>query len=140
MAIHLSRVKKRKLLYIDSNTHFSKLLRKIDEHYGCDLLKHNKESKVGLGLSVKSWNARDTAKWAQRVEEVDDPGEEHEDYVEMVLSIDTPEKWDWCLGVTRQGLNIRELKGAQNGTRSLGVEMWFIDEDGDQLEVGMQSR
>lgn len=110
-------------LHLDSSTSFHKLLSEIGKLYEQDIVDENGVLTVGLGMSIKTWNEKDTLRWLKKI--VASMGEEvEEDYIEMVVSVDTPEKWAWALGVARQGLKNRV--DPEMMPKIVGVEMWLV--------------
>jgi len=133
VTIHLSNSTKKELLHIDSEIEYKTLLRRIGAHYDCNIVGEDGTSAVGLGLSTKAWNGPDTRKWAQKLEALEDLDDQDEEYMEMILSVDTASKWAWCLGIARQALKVRGLTSSE--MRRVGVEMWLINEEGDNFSV-----
>ncbi|KAF8439641.1 hypothetical protein BGX38DRAFT_1206928, partial [Terfezia claveryi] len=128
VTIHLSNSTKKELLHIDSEIKYKTLLRRIGAHYEYNIVAEDGTSTVGLGLSTKAWNSPDTREWAQKLEALEDLNAQGEEYMEMILSVDTEVKWEWYLGIARQALKVRGLTSME--MRRVGVEMWLINEEG----------
>lgn len=131
ITIYLSTSTQKELLHIDSKTEYLALLNQIGKHYECDIIGENGDSRVGLGFSTKAWGEAETKLWTQTLENVEE--DQDDEYVEMILSVDTPEKWAWVLGIARQGLKRRGFTSVE--TRGVGVEMWLINEEGDNYQL-----